>query len=223
MAKKKPVVPDLPFGRLCLITPAAFDPDAFAPTLDEALRSGDVASLIIDLSSFDADRQFLAAERLVPIAQANAVAAILKGGGDLVRRLGADGLHVDGGHAELRRAVDALHPDAIVGAAGLHTRHEAMLAGETDCDYLFFGRLDGDTMPGIFEKALDLAAWWSAVFEIPAIVMGGHAAESVVEAVDARIEFVALREAVWTHAEGAAAAVAKTNQLISSRQPTVTS
>ena len=73
-------------------------------------------------------------------------------------------------------------PDGIVGAGAITTRHDAMLLGETDCDYLFFGRFDGDNGDEIFDKALDLAAWWSAVFEIPAIVMGGGALESVIEA-----------------------------------------
>ena len=218
MAKKPATQPDPQFGRLCLITPARLDADRFAPVLDQALRSGDVASLILDLSGLDAEAGQLAAERLVPIAQANGVAAIIAGPLAIARAAGADGVHVDGGQAELRRAVDMFHPDSIVGAAGLRTRHEAMLAGETECDYLFFGRLDGDTGEAIFDKALDMAAWWSAVFEIPAIVMGGSSLASVIEAVDARIEFVALRDAVWNHEAGAAAAVAEANRLIGAGQ-----
>lgn len=217
MAKSK-ATSEYRFGRLCLITPAAFEPEAFAPDLDAALRSGDVASLLIDLTAFDDEAALRAAERLVPIAQANDAAAIVVGNINLALQSGADGVHLDRSGAELRRAVETMHPDRIVGAGGLRTRHDAMLAGESECDYLFFGRLDGDTAPGIFDKALDLAAWWSAVFEIPSMVMGGSALESVQEAVAAGIEFVALRDAIWRHEAGAAIAVATANRLALERQ-----
>lgn len=214
----KAAISEVRFGRLCLITPPQFDAERFPGELDEALRSGDVASLIIDLSTFDREVALRVAERLVPVAQANDTAAILAGDVDLALRVGADGVHVDRGQSELRRTVERMHPDGIVGAAGLKTRHEAMLAGETDCDYLFFGRLDGDTEAGIFAKALDLAAWWSAVFEIPSMVMGGSAIPSVIEAVEAGVEFVALRDAVWRDERGAAAAVAEASRLVIARQ-----
>lgn len=218
MAKKKKAAQEPMFARLCLVTPAEFDSVRFAPLLDAALRSGDVASLILDLAHLDAEAAASAAERLVPIAQANGVAAIIAGDWSLVQASGADGVLVAAGQAELRRAVETFHPDRIVGGGGLKTRHEAMLAGETDCDFLFFGRLDGDTSDEIFDKALDMAAWWSVVFEIPAMVMGGRVLGSVIEAVDARVEFVALRDAVWLHPDGASAAVAEANRLIAARQ-----
>lgn len=218
MAKKKKAVQEPMFARLCLVTPAELDAAHFAPVLDSTLRSGDVASLILDLAHLDPDAALSAAERLVPIAQANGVAAIIAGDWSLVQASGADGVHVAAGQAELRRAVDTFHPDRIVGGGGLKTRHDAMLAGETDCDYLFFGRLDGDTADEIFDKALDMAAWWSVVFEIPAMVMGGRTLGSVIEAVDARVEFVVLRDAVWLHPEGPSAAVAEANRLIAARQ-----
>jgi len=218
MAKKKKAAQEPMFARLCLVTPGELDAVRFAPLLDAALRSGDVASLILDLAHLDAEAAAFAAERLVPIAQANGVAAIIAGDWSLVQASGADGVLVAAGQAELRRAVETFHPDRIVGGGGLKTRHEAMLAGETDCDFLFFGRLDGDTSNEIFDKALDMAAWWSVVFEIPAMVMGGRVLGSVIEAVDARVEFVALRDAVWLHPDGAPAAVAEANRLIAARQ-----
>ena len=215
---KKAETPEIRFGRLCLVTPHDLDADRFAPELDVALRSGLVATLILDLGGLDGDAALLAAERLVPLAQANDVATIVADDVELALRVQADGVQVGTGHADLRRALGRLHPDRIVGAAGLRTRHEAMVAGENECDYLFFGRLDGDTGAHIFDKALDLAAWWSAVFEIPAVVMGGNTVASVAEAVDAGIEFVALRDAVWQHEAGVAAALSEANALALARQ-----
>ena len=208
--KAEPIEP--PFARLCLITPPAFDAVAFAPVLDAALRAGEVASLIIAMEGLELSGRQAAAERLVPIAQANGTAAIVTDRA-LLDHCGADGLHVDTGLADLRRAVDALRPDRIVGG-----RHDAMLLAETECDYLYFGRFDGDTAPAIHDKTLDLAAWWSALFEIPAIVMGGSDLASIGEAAAARVEFIALRSAIWSHADGAAAAVETAHRLVLAAQ-----
>ncbi len=218
-SKKKGAAPvEPPFGRLCLVTPPVFDPAVFAPVLDAALASGAVTSLIILTDGLAPDTRLAAAERLVAIAQANGTAALVTDS-SLITRSGADGLHVSGGIADLRRSVAQLRPERIVGAGAIHTRHDAMLLAETECDYLFFGRFDGDDGPMIHDKTLDLAAWWSALFEIPAIVMGGTSLDCIPEAVAARIEFIALRSAVWEHAEGPAAAVEAANSLILASQP----
>jgi len=195
--------------RLCLVTPAVDAPARFALRLADALSGGDVATLIITAAPPDLQA---AAEALVPVAQARGVAALVHNDTRIAGRAKADGVHVDSGIADLRDAVAALRPRRIVGAGGLASRHDAMLAGEADPDYLFFGRLDGDSEDGIFPKALDLAAWWSSVFVIPAVVMGGRAIDSVGAAAEAGIEFVALRDAVWAHPGGPGAAVAAANR-----------
>jgi thiamine-phosphate pyrophosphorylase len=89
-----------------------------------------------------------------------------------------------------------------------------MAAGEASPDFLFFGRLDGDTADSIFPKALDLAAWWSSVTVIPAIIMGGRSLASVREAAREGIEFVALARAVWDDPRGPRAAVAEACDLL---------
>ena len=202
---------DMSRCRLCLVTPAFVEPTAFAPILADALAGGDVASLIVTGGA--AGLQALA-EALVPIAQARGVAALIHNDTRIVGRARADGVHIDSGIADLRDAVSTLRPRAIVGAGGLQSRHDAMTAGEADPDYLFFGRLDGDSGDDIFDKALDLAAWWSSMFVIPAVVMGGGKVASVRAAADAGIEFVALCRAVWEHADGPSAAVAEANALL---------
>ena len=217
MAKKKAPPPE-PFARLCLVTPAGLDPVTFAPLLDTVLKAGDVATLFIVSESSSAAELQRIAEALVPVAQANGVATVVPNDTRLFGRSGADGLHVDTGLADLKDAMETLKPDHIVGAGNITTRHDAMLAAEADCDYIFFGRFDGDTADAIYDKAFDLAAWWSAVFEIPAVIMGGRTIASVEPAVDARIEFVALRTAIWSHPEGPAAAVAEANRVIAARQ-----
>ncbi len=195
--------------RLCLVTPAGVDARTFAPRVADALSGGDVASLIIAADPTDPANLQRAADAFVPLAQDAGVAAIIHSDTRIVGRTKADGVLIDSGAADLAAAVAALHPKRMVGAGALSSRHEALAAGEAAPDFLFFGRLDGDTGESIFAKALDLAAWWSAVTVIPAIVMGGGTLASVSEAAAEGIEFVALARAVWDDPRGARAAVAE--------------
>jgi thiamine-phosphate pyrophosphorylase len=204
--------------RLCLVTPPGVAPDAFAPILDDALEGGDVASLIITAapSSLAA-----LAKALVPVAQARGVAALVHNDTQLAGHARADGVHIDSGFADLASAISSLRPAKIVGAGGIRSRHDAMLAGDHDPDYVFFGRLDGDNGPAIFDKALGLARWWAEIFRIPAVVMGGASLGSVREASNAGVEFVTLSRAIFDHPAGPRAAVAEANRLIAAGAETV--
>jgi thiamine-phosphate pyrophosphorylase len=197
--------------RLCLVTPETNDLAGLRPLVDAALAGGDVACLIVTGSPESLQE---IAEGLAPVAQSRDVAALVHNDTRIAGRAKADGVHVDTGPADLRIAMDTLRPAKIVGAGGLRSRHDAMLAGEANPDYLFFGRLDGDTRESIFPKALDLASWWSSIFLIPAMVMGGRSLASASEAAGAGVEFVALRDAVWSHAAGPGEAVATANRLL---------
>lgn len=193
--------------RLCLIAPAG--PSAgFTAILEQALAAGDVASLLFA----PADRA--EAKAIADVAARHGVAAIAIGG-EAYPEL--DGVHVETGPDGVRTARRALGPDKIVGAGNIRSRHEAMVLGELLPDYVFFGRLDGDDEPSIQPSAFDLAAWWSPLFEIPAVVMGGSEVAGIIEAQEAGIEFVALRNAVWSHSGGPAAAVAEANALLDAK------
>ena len=199
--------------RLCLVTPLQSEPAALPTLVGAALAGGDVASLIIAIDPADPNVLQRVAQAIVPIAAARGVATLVHNDTRIVGRSGADGVHVDSGAVDLADAIAALGRKKIVGGGGIRSRHEAMLAGESDPDYVFFGRLDGDTGEAIFEKAFELAAWWSSIFVIPAIVMGGSSIASVRQAAAAGIEFVALSRAVFAAADPAEA-VAEANRLL---------
>lgn len=191
--------------RLCLITPNPL-PDGFAETLAAALDAGDVASLLIDPAS--ASRQAL--DELIRIATSHDVATLIIGGPPVPA---ADGLHVDDGAKSIRAAQHAIG-DGIIGVGGISSRHDAMTVGELLPDYLFFGRFEEENEPSIHPKAMELATWWAEVFQIPAMVMAGSDIEGVGEAAAQSIEFVALRNAVWSHPGGAATAVREVNAIL---------
>lgn len=194
-------------ARLCLVTPRTVDLAIFPAQLEAALGAGDVASLIIDLpTASDVDRR-RATDHLTPIAQAHDVAVLVRNDTRAGGRAKADGVHVDTGMADLRAALDTFHPHGIVGMGGLETRHEAMEAGETAVDYVFFGDLDRDEAEEPATRALDLAEWWTPLFEPPVVLLAGAVLTSCEAAAATGAEFVALRDAVWTDPRGPAEAV----------------
>lgn len=192
--------------RLCLVTPP--DPDRlFAEALRAALAAGDVATLIIDTATVAADR----IPEITAVAAGGGAAVVLVGGVDLTE---ADGTQIETGAEGVRAMRQRYGTDKIIGAAAIRSRHDAMTLGEALPDYLFFGRIEGDDGTDIHPKALELAAWWSELFEIPAIVMGGSGIDSAGTAAVAGIEFVALRGAVWDYPAGPCEAVARANSAL---------
>ena len=199
-----------PRPRLVLVTPAGSDA-SFAPRLAEALAGGDVAAVIVPLASLaESDRQAVA-DALVPVIQEAGAAAILGADTRVVGRAKADGLHAEAMDEDFTDAVNAFSGKRIVGIGGLRTRDEAMAAGEAGADYVLFGLLDATELPDAHPKTVALGEWWAALFEVPAIALGGSDLASVEALAATGVDFVALRAAVWDHAEGPKAAVAAAN------------
>ncbi|KIQ03016.1 thiamine-phosphate pyrophosphorylase [Agrobacterium tumefaciens] len=205
--------------RLVLIVPAHDDADHQAKTLQDALRGGDVASVIIPQYGLDDAAFQKLAETLVPIVQEAGAAALVAGDSRTASRVKADGLHVLGGAEALAEAMESFSPKLIVGGGNADDRHKALEQGESNPDYVFFGKLEGDIKPDAHSKNLALGEWWASMIEIPAIVMGGSDVASVVAVSETGVEFVALRDAVFGHAGGAAQAVAEANALLDEKAP----
>lgn len=205
--------------RLVLIVPQAEDAGLQTKALEDALRGGDVASVIIPQYALDDDSFQKRAEVLVPIVQAAGAAALVAGDSRVAGRVKADGLHVIGGLEPLAEAVEKFTPKMIVGGGNADDRHKALEQGEANPDYIFFGKLEGDIKPEPHPKNVALGEWWASMIEIPSIVMGGSDVASVVAVAESGVEFVALRQAVFAHAGGAAQAVAEANALLDEKAP----
>jgi thiamine-phosphate pyrophosphorylase len=205
--------------RLYLITPPRFEPQAFAETLKAALEAGDVASLQLRLKAEDggpakADDVRRAAETLMPVALRHNVAFIINDSPELAAELGADGVHVgqdDASYAEARKIVG---PDRIVGVTCHASRHFAMEAGEAGADYVAFGAFfDTATKAAKSRADLDLLAWWSEMFVVPCVAIGGITVNNARPLVTAGADFLAVANGVWGHQGGPAAAVTGFNHL----------
>ena len=213
----KPAVEDRIVPRLYLLTPVLSDLQAFAPLLEAAMDAGDVACVLVQVAGNDEGEIKKAALRLAPIVQGREAALLVEGDPRVAARVNADGVHVrargeDLGPA-LANAVASCRPDRIVGAGGLRSRDEAMTAGEEDVDYVMFGEPapDGWTPPP--EQVLERAAWWADIFNVPCVAYA-NTLEEVADLAAARVDFIALREAVWNDPRGADDAVRDAQAII---------
>ncbi len=204
--------------RLVLVVPENDDAEALAVQVEAALSGGDIASVIVPQYASDEQVFQKRAELLLPIIQEGGAAALIAGDSRTAGRVKADGLHVSA-VAELADAIEKFTPKLIVGAGGATDRHWALEIGERRPDYIFFGKLDGDIKPEAHPKNLALAEWWASMVEIPCIVMGGTDLACVVPVAETGAEFVALRGAVFSYADGPAEAVREINRLLDEKAP----
>jgi thiamine-phosphate pyrophosphorylase len=205
--------------RLVLIVPDMDDAATQATALADALRGGDVASVIVPQYGLDDGAFQKRAEALVPIIQKAGAAALIAGDTRVAGRVKADGLHITGNAADLEEAIEKFVPKLIVGGGHPTDRHTALEVGEARPDYVFFGKLDGDIKPEAHPKNVALGEWWASMIEIPCIVMGGTDPSSVLDVAGSGAEFVALRMAVFADPAAAPSIVSQINALLDEKAP----
>ena len=191
----------------------------------EAVQAGDVSSILFHDGGLGESAFQNTIEPFLSIAQQAGIACLIQDHSRVAGRIGADGLQLGQDPAALETAVSKYRPAMMVGAGNVKSRHNALVLGEMQPDYLMFGAPGGDTRPEPNPKNLDLGAWWSSMVEIPCIVLGGTTADSVVTVAKTGVEFVALGEAVFAPHNGAidfnaaAAAIAQANRLLEDHAP----
>src|SRR5258707_6680728 len=159
--------PGTPLPRLYLLTPPVEDPAAVAGLAD-AMSGADVAAVLLRLVDADERSLINLVKKIAPVVQDRDAALLLAGREDIVARSGADGAHL-GNVDALRDAVPRLKPNNIAGVGGLHTRDDAMAAGEAGADYVMFGDPDEAGNRPSFDAIIDRVGWWAEVFEVPCV------------------------------------------------------
>lgn len=197
--------------RLYLVTEPGGDPDITAPALTAALEAGDIAAVLLRLSPADERTLINRIKALAPLVQDREIALLLDGHPDLVARAGADGAHLTGLQA-FQDALPTLKPSRIAGVGGLHTRHDAMLAGEAEADYMMFGQPEGEAAPPL-ETTVERVSWWAEVFQLPCVGYA-HSPAEVAPLAAAGADFVALGAFIWDDPQGPAAAIRASAQAL---------
>jgi thiamine-phosphate pyrophosphorylase len=205
--------------RIVLISPSGESADSFAAKFSAAVAGGDVASIILPANGMDEASFQAFAERIVPIAQAAGVAAIIAEDTRIAGRVKADGIHVEGGKAALAEAIASFQAKMAVGTGGAKTRDDALELGEERPDYLFFGRFGYDNTPEAHQRNLSLGGWWAEMIEIPVIVMAGSDIASVETVAATGADFVALSSAVFADGVDPREAVARANAILDETAP----
>lgn len=190
--------------QIYLVTPPAFDLDAFPDRLAAVLDAADVACLRLSLATRDEDAVARAADALRALAHARDIPLVIERHVKLVTRLGLDGVHLTDGARSIRTVRKDLGADAIIGAACGTTRHEGINAAEAGADYVSFGPVGETTLGDGSRAEADLFQWWSEMIEVP-VVAEGALTPALVAQLAPVTDFFAFGDEVWSADDPAAA------------------
>lgn len=194
--------------RLYLISPQEVG-SSFPDRLKAALEPGLVAAFQLRVKDMDEHGLARLADPLQRICADAEVSFIVNDSIALAKRLGADGVHLGQGDGDIREARAVLGPAAQIGRTCHDSRHLAMEAGEAGADYVAFGAFHPTTTkPSDYRPDPSILSWWSTVFEIPCVAIGGITADNARPLVDAGADFLAVCQAVWGKDDPAAAVAA---------------
>ena len=179
----------------------------FPQRLERALDAGPglVTAFQFRVKDIDQHEAARLAEPLQAICAARDVAFIVNDDVALAKRLGADGVHLGQGDGNVRDAREELGREAQIGVTCHASRHLAMEAGEGGADYVAFGAFfDSTTKASEHRPEPEILEWWSTVFEIPCVAIGGITPANCAPIVAAGADFLAVSGAVWNGDEVAA-------------------
>jgi thiamine-phosphate pyrophosphorylase len=187
----------------------------FPDRLAAALDGGSVAAFQFRVKDVDQHAAARLAEPLQRICADHEVAFIVNDSIALAKRLGADGVHLGQGDGDPREARAALGAGAQIGVTCHDSRHLAMEAGEAGADYVAFGAFYPTTTKEVLHRPeLSILGWWTTLFELPCVAIGGITPVNAAPLVAAGADFLAVCSGVWNDAEGPAAAVRRFQPLL---------
>ncbi len=183
--------------QLYLISPLEVG-GGFPDRLARALGAGPVAAFQFRAKDMDQHEAARLAEPLQAICAGHEVAFIVNDSVSLAKRLGADGVHLGQDDGDPREARLTLGPSAQIGVTCHGSRHLAMDAGEAGADYVAFGAFyPTATKETRHRPDPAILSWWSALFEIPCVAIGGITPANAPPLVEAGADFLAVCNAVW--------------------------
>jgi thiamine-phosphate pyrophosphorylase len=171
---------------------------AFPDMLKAALSAGPVAAFQLRVKGVDEHALARLAGPLQRICADADTAFIVNDSVALAKRLGADGVHLGQKDGDAREARDLLGPSVQIGVTCHDSRHLAMEAGEKGADYVAFGAFyPTTTKPSDHRPDPRLLSWWTSLFEVPCVAIGGITPANAAPLIAAGADFIAVCNAVW--------------------------
>ena len=199
-------------AKLYLISPQEVG-GGFPDRLKAALAGGPVAAFQMRVKDTNEHELARLAEPLQRLCADAGCAFIINDSMALAKRIGADGVHLGQSDGDPREARALLGPSAQIGRTCHDSRHLAMEAGEAGCDYVAFGAFyPTTTKPSHYRPKPEILSWWSSLFEIPCVAIGGITPDNAQPLLDAGADFIAVCQAVWDR-DDPGAAVARFNEV----------
>lgn len=184
-------------AKLYLISPQHVG-GGFPDRLKAALEPGIATAFQLRVKDLDELQLARLAEPLQRICADSDVAFIVNDSMQLAKRLGADGVHLGQSDGDIREARALLGASAQIGRTCHDSRHLAMEAGDAGADYVAFGAFyPTTTKPSHYRPQPSILSWWSAVFEIPCVAIGGITPDNAKPLIDAGADFLAVCQAIW--------------------------
>jgi thiamine-phosphate pyrophosphorylase len=183
--------------RLYLISPQDVG-GAFPDRLKAAAEDDVVAAFQLRVKDVPEHELARLAEPLQRICSDVGVAFVVNDSMALAKRLGADGVHLGQQDGDIHEARALLGPKAQIGVTCHDSRHLAMEAGEAGADYVAFGAFyPTATKPSPYRPDPSILSWWSAMFEVPCVAIGGISPQNALPLVEAGADFLAICQAIW--------------------------
>ena len=132
------------------------------------------------------------------VCAAHGTACLVRDHVGLALEIGADGVHLGGGAADVPARRAALGRERILGVSCGRSRDAAMTAGEAGADYVGFGDLG--QRPG--HEVYELLQWWSELFVLPCLAEAAITEGDCAALARAGADFVAVGGSIWTDAAG---------------------
>ena len=195
-------------AKLYLISPQEVG-GVFPDRLKAALAGGPVAAFQLRVKDRNEHELARLAEPLQRLCANAGCTFIVNDSIALAKRIGADGVHLGQSDGDPREARALLGPAAQIGRTCHDSRHLAMEAGEAGCDYVAFGAFHPTTTkPSNYRPKPEILSWWSSLFEIPCVAIGGITPDNAQPLLDAGADFIAVCQAVWGRDDPGAAVAA---------------
>jgi thiamine-phosphate pyrophosphorylase len=203
--------------RLYLMLPPLDEAGDWPQKLKSVLGVGDIACVLAPLTARDEGSAKKIVKALIDVTEPLGVALLIDAP-SLVMRAGADGAHMRVTTDTLEKLVpDAIKAlkkeDRILGIGGLRAKHDAMIAGEYDVDYVSFGDPAPDGYVPPIDQIAERAGWWAEIFNVPCVAHAANLAD-VATLTKVGADFISLREAIWDDARGPVAAMQEAQGLL---------